>query len=101
MNHKIYIEAEYMPVYDKIRIYIGRKTIGGEIEIAKQLEYEPSCPSATSPPTEYIDHDEAQRLMDSLWNCGIRPVQAKGSAGQLDAVKYHLEDMRKLAGVNE
>ena len=39
----------------------------------------------------------AQALMDSLWDCGIRPTQGKGSAGQLEAVKYHLEDMRGIA----
>ena len=40
--------------------------------------------------------DKAQKLMDDLWHCGLRPSQSIGSVGQLDAVKYHLEDMRKL-----
>jgi hypothetical protein len=31
-----------------------------------------------------------------LYHSGIRPSQATGSAGQLDSVKYHLEDMRRL-----
>lgn len=43
-----------------------------------------------------IDDQQAQTLMNSLWECGIRPVQGAGSAGQLTAVQYHLEDMRKL-----
>ena len=43
-----------------------------------------------------IDDQQAQSLMNSLWECGIRPVQGAGSAGQLTAVQYHLEDMRKL-----
>ena len=54
-------------------------------------------------PEEYNDEcllklkpDEAQDLMDVLYAAGIRPSQAAGSAGQLDAVKYHLEDMRTL-----
>jgi hypothetical protein len=37
-----------------------------------------------------------QRLVDDLYACGIRPTAAKGSAGQLDAVNRHLEDMRTL-----
>ncbi len=41
--------------------------------------------------------EEAQQLMDELYHCGVRPSQAAGSAGQLDAVKYHLEDMRTIA----
>ena len=38
---------------------------------------------------------DAQNLMDSLWDAGIRPTQAKGSAGQLTAVNEHLKDMRQ------
>lgn len=43
-----------------------------------------------------LEREEAQQLMDELWNAGVRPIGAAGSAGQLDAVKYHLEDMRKM-----
>lgn len=39
--------------------------------------------------------EEAQELMDELYLAGIRPSE-EGTAGQLAAVKYHLEDMRKL-----
>lgn len=38
---------------------------------------------------------DAQNLMDSLWDAGIRPAQAKGSAGQMAAVNEHLKDMRQ------
>ena len=37
-----------------------------------------------------------QVLIDSLWDAGIRPTKGAGSAGAFDAVKYHLEDMRRL-----
>lgn len=40
--------------------------------------------------------DLAQQLMNDLWRCGMRPTEGKGSAGQLTAVQYHLEDMRRL-----
>ena len=43
-----------------------------------------------------LSQQEAQDLADQLYAAGIRPSQAAGSAGQLDAVKYHLEDMRTL-----
>ena len=49
-----------------------------------------------SEPLVNLQREEAQQLMDELWNAGIRPIGAAGSAGQLDAVKYHLEDMRKM-----
>jgi len=38
----------------------------------------------------------AQELIDDLWQCGVRPSEGSGSAGQLAAVQKHLEDMRSL-----
>jgi hypothetical protein len=49
-----------------------------------------------SAPAFYLSPEDAQLLMNSLWDCGLRPLQAAGSTGQLDAVKYHLEDMRRI-----
>lgn len=50
-------------------------------------------------PTEslVITQDTAQELMNSLWECGLRPAQGAGSAGQLETMKAHLEDMRRIA----
>lgn len=42
---------------------------------------------------------EAQSLIDDLYRAGLRPTDARGTAGQLDAMKAHLEDMRRLAGL--
>lgn len=47
-------------------------------------------------PTVIITPESAQELMNQLWELNIRPAQAKGSVGQLDAVNKHLEDMRRL-----
>jgi hypothetical protein len=47
-------------------------------------------------PTVQLDKHAAQKLMDDLWDCGLRPSEGSGSAGQLAAVQNHLEDMRKL-----
>lgn len=43
-----------------------------------------------------LTKEEATELMDELYRLGVRPTEV-GSAGQLAAIKYHLEDMRKLA----
>ena len=49
-------------------------------------------------PTLTITTEQAQALMDNLYNLGIRPTDAKGSnAGALEATQKHLEDMRKIA----
>ncbi len=43
-----------------------------------------------------ITMESAQKLMDELWHCGIRPTEGAGSAGAMAAVQRHLEDMRTL-----
>lgn len=43
-----------------------------------------------------LDYEDAQTLMDDLWNAGLRPTEGSGSAGALAATQRHLEDMRTL-----
>jgi len=38
----------------------------------------------------------AQKLVNDLWELGIRATQANGSAGQLAAVNDHLVDMKQI-----
>lgn len=47
-------------------------------------------------PSFVLDREDAQRLIDDLWECGLRPSSGAGSAGQLSATQAHLEDMRRL-----
>lgn len=47
-------------------------------------------------PTFQLNKHAAQKLMDDLWDCGLRPSEGSGSAGQLAATQRHLEDLRKL-----
>lgn len=48
-------------------------------------------------PTMRMSPDQAQQMMDALWDCGIRPTAGSGSAGSLAATQEHLADMRKIA----
>lgn len=52
----------------------------------------------TSPmaPILSLNRRAFQMLVDDLWTIGVRPRAAQGSAGQLDAVQAHLNDMRDL-----
>lgn len=38
-----------------------------------------------------------QAMMDQAWEIGLRPKGLKDQTGELAAVRYHLEDMRRLA----
>ena len=50
-------------------------------------------------PSQHISlaFDAPQRLMDELWNCGVRPSDAKWPKGEINAMTTHLKDMRTIA----
>lgn len=50
-------------------------------------------------PALIINETEAQGLMESLWQAGIRPKSGEGSVGQLGATERHLNDMRAMVAV--
>ena len=54
------------------------------------------APGSFYEPTLSMPDDAAQQLMDNLWAAGLRPSDAKESAGALAATTRHLEDMRRL-----
>jgi hypothetical protein len=63
----------------------------------KPIEFETLPEGEASHPIAAMNDEEAQCLMDSLWDCGIRPTAGQGSAEQLAATERHLEDMRTIA----
>ena len=54
-------------------------------------------PHTFSGPCATLTDVEAQGLMDSLWDAGIRPTAGHGSAGERAAMEKHLNDMRRIA----
>jgi hypothetical protein len=48
-------------------------------------------------PTVKMRPEDAQHLMDNLWQAGLRPAQGQQSEGAMAAQTRHLEDMRSLA----
>jgi hypothetical protein len=44
-----------------------------------------------------LNVDEAEMLMTSLWNAGVRPLNGSGGHAETDAIHAHLEDLRKIA----
>lgn len=47
-------------------------------------------------PFARLSEGDAQGLMNSLWEAGVRPSSSVGSTGQLEAMREHLADMRRL-----
>lgn len=90
-----HINAQREVWSDAIAIRLGVKTDSG-FAVAKPLTMETIVPGSLTEPTFKLPLDAAQRLMDELWQAGVKPSQSVGSTGQVEAIKYHLEDMRKL-----
>lgn len=92
------------------RMYVARERVPGRVEIMQ-------------PPTIKVqdsalcfDHRDAllddsmpengvrsflQAMSDAAWDIGIKPKQLENHASELKATKYHLEDMRLLAGAKK
>ena len=83
---------------DEIRLYsFAYDYDKGKTDVASPATFQPSQRHQYSPPFLTIENAEAQTLMDDLWEAGIRPTEAKGSAGAMKAVQNHLKDMRTIA----
>ena len=85
------------PWSENVELLVALYETGKPRAIAKSLEFVEVPEGAPLNPTFTLQGEEAQELMDMLWNCGLRPTQGKQSAGQLEAVERHLADMRNIA----
>lgn len=85
------------PWADAIAIALFREDQHGNRYAAEPVEFSKVERGVMVEPAIRLKWDEAQRLVDELWACGIRPSQGIGSAGQLGATEKHLADMQKIA----
>lgn len=68
----------------------------GKIHAVKNLLAEALVEGSAIYPFCSLSPEEAQILIDTLWDCGVRPTAGAGSAGAMLATQAHLGDMRKL-----
>ncbi len=62
----------------------------------ENLTFKPAKEGEYIGETGHLTPEEAQVLMDDLWNCGLRPTEGTGSAGSLKATQNHLSDLQRL-----
>lgn len=86
---------------DGVSIYIRQRIYGVEQSFAKPIVFEKSEEGIRPEPAVILKIQQAQQLMDELWQCGLRPTEGTGSAGSLAATQRHLEDMRSLVFRNK
>ncbi len=66
----------------------------GEIQPVTVVKHEPHLQHG--PHFLTLSEDDMQAMFDQLWTLGFRPQDGTGNGGHIEALKYHLEDMRKL-----
>lgn len=94
MKHLI---AQPAPWSNRIEFLLTEIKAGSQMRaVAVAVEMETLDEGVIPSPTFTLDPDEAQALIDQLWNCGLRPTEGTGSAGALAATQNHLADMRRL-----
>lgn len=70
---------------------------GNQVSYAENITVRSVEEGVSVSPALKLSKTEAQSLMDSLWDCGLRPSEGSGSAGALLATQNHLKDMQKYA----
>ena len=104
MNRDIKIRARQGDWYEDVKLYgfeygfddAGHYTRRGVFTNVTIVDFTQDDYGKDIEPFARIDKEQAQLLMDDLWNCGIRPTEGTGSAGAMAATERHLEDMRRL-----
>ena len=97
MNN-INIHAQREIWNNDIAVYISRRSYNRVLSIAQPLVFvETEDYTSYKAPAIRLQLEEAQLLIDELWNCGLRPSEGTGSAGSLAATERHLKDMQKIA----
>lgn len=91
---RITARAFYRVWNDDVAVFLaGWGDRGGPTHAGRSVQFESREPGMHEPePTFSMSLEDAQALMGSLWDAGIRPAQAKAGDGQAK----HLEDMRAL-----
>ncbi|KKN40725.1 hypothetical protein LCGC14_0730330 [marine sediment metagenome] len=83
---------------DVINLF-GKSTYGRNVKYIEPVTWKDREKKRfqTLKPFLELEKHNAQKLMDDLWDCGLRPSEGSGSAGALKKTENHLADMRKIA----
>lgn len=88
-------EPEY--IRDAIKVYLFERLADGRVALITNVEFTTFKPDEAPPPGAIeLPRKTAQELMDSLWECGLRPSEGSGSAGALRAVERHRDDLKEI-----
>lgn len=93
------LRLHHVPWDLKTAFCVVGRSIGPNAErrhyMATNITFEPVEEGQALEPTFTLRRDQVQALMDELYRVGVRPSE-QGTAGELEATKAHLRDMRAL-----
>lgn len=73
---------------------------GRYIVLPSELNFKKLVPGENLEPTYRLDHSKGEEFLQSLSNAlveaGFKPDEIKAGNKEVEALRYHLEDMRKL-----
>lgn len=79
-----------------VELHIAREE-GNALACATAITFTPLAADEMAPAAALrLSGQEAQMLIDAMWDAGLRPSEGSGSAGAMLATQNHLADMRKL-----
>ena len=98
----IKVSMDYDPSIRGLRVWIIDER-GSDSFVARptELRFEKTDPTLQIEPTFVFDRFKGeeflQGLAEALVQAGFKPNEIRAHDKQVEAIKYHLEDMRKLA----
>ena len=96
LNYDDHVRAKAAPWAHSVEIAAFGKVMGGATKVAT-LQWEAIAEHAEMKPLLTIRMEQAQVLMDDLWNAGVRPTDGAGTAGAMRAAEHHIADLRRVA----
>jgi predicted transcriptional regulator len=91
---QLQISAQYKPWSDSVEIFIHTENAYcSHIE----MKTEENLGAIYLTPSCEIKYDMAQRLLEQLWNIGLRPKNNKYGDEVVKTMNDHLQDMRRIA----
>jgi len=92
------------PASRKVEIFAKQKRYNGQVSYWKNVivetvsENDPDySPAVYAPPPMQFSYEDAQSLMDALWDAGIKPSGGEGHTAHIRALNDHLDSMKKIA----
>jgi hypothetical protein len=110
MSWKVYLENMLRFGRKGYRMHVIRDNFDQSFDVLLNPTFHHYEPHSGFSEGEFFMSDELpgndtrgflQAMSDAAWEIGIKPKQLEGHTDELKAVRYHLEDMRQLAGVKK